>query len=895
MAPSVNVKLFIMKKLYKSLLLGLLAAGTILPAGAQQLPNPGFEEGWTDCYPWTTDPNNKDTAKNKKSGKTPEPWTISHVAGYKAGILGFMGATTVGEQVEGYNSESAVKLKNSPNSIVRTQTVPGYITLGTTWSTANTSGQEADGGTFGGIEFEYRPDALGFWYKRERANESEEQSTILLYSWKGEWSQAEVPANIAAKPTNTTMVNRERNILGMETAKGGEVTASDDAKLISKLEYNMTDEANPEEWKEFFQEIEYLSDDEPTMLNVIVSAGNYFAGKEAIEQNNTMTIDDMKLYYFSRMKSLTYGEVTVDAAEGDAVAVDAVYDEAVAPKFELIGQTATATSSYDEETCILTVIVSNIDADHDGKKSHEYKFQFNTPKYEITGDPYTGYLNVSMDMDGETQNIAVNKETTVYINNVDATNCIFGLPGFELGDMSIDIVVPSTYTKAADGTVTYTGKVEGMTIMEGIEADVELNGTIKDEVVEMNIDVTWMGLSIPVTFTSEPVGTVEYNGFLNVEFMDDMIVLNETRKIEITPTMTEEGEASCIFTLPNFELNMGGEVASLGDIVVPGVLVTTEGTTAKYEGTVEGMELAGGELSADVKLAGTINNGEVVDMKIDVTWEGLEIPVTFTTEPQFAENYDGYLNVEFLGAMIAENETKQIVIYPTLTAAGKNSCTFMLPDFTLADLGSLGDIVVPGVLTTTEGTATKYEGNVPELSLAEGAITAEVGLEGTIDNDDAIMFIDVTWEGVPIPVTFTTRPVKYHEVDFTSITETNRTDKTFAVTLDLESLNILKSTDEIVYDVESTDVLTIDAKRFFITPLADKGMSWVKATSNGVSREFPIYITKDEESGIKTIESDNNGEIEYFDLRGVKVNINNAANGVYISRQGNKVSKVIVK
>ncbi|MCH5246100.1 MAG: calycin-like domain-containing protein [Muribaculaceae bacterium] len=883
-----------MKNFYKSLLFGLAAVGLAFPAAAQQLPNPGFEDEWVDCVPFTTD------SRTKATGKMPPSWTISHVSGIAS--MGFLGATEVGAEAVGYNSTDenptkAAKLINSPNSMSSSQTVPGYMTLGTTWSTSTVRGttpSNKDGGSFGGIDFSYRPDAIGFRYLRERAEGSTEQSTIVLYSWKGEWSQADVPANLAYSLISTPkatpmekMVNRERNILEMETAQGGAVTSSDDAELISKLVYNMTDEANPTEWKEFYQEIPYLTNSTPTKFNIIFAAGDYFSDTN-ITKDNSLTVDDVKLYYFSRMESMTYGDKTITADETKPVEVDALYDASVEPTFKLIGQTAKATYAYDEEACVLTVTVTNVDADRDGKKEHVYRFQFNSPVYEITGEPYSGYLNVSM----EGQPIIVNQNSTVYINNVDDTNCIFGLPDFKLGELELDIVVPSTYSKAADGTVTYTGEVKGMTLVEDLVADVKLNGTIKDNVVDMKIDVMWGEVEIPVTFTTAPVGTVEYPGFLNVEFMDDMIVLNETRKVEITPSTDEEGNTTCIFTLPNFELSMGGEVAPLGDIVVPGVVVTSDGTSTKYEGKVEGMELLGGEITADVTLTGTIK-GDVVDMKIDVVWQELAIPVTFTTEPQFAENYDGYLNVEFVGEMIAENEGKQIVIYPTLTASGENSCTFMLPDFTLADLGSLGDIIVPGVLTTTEGTVTKYEGNVPELSLADGEITAKVDLEGTIDNDDAIMFIDVDWQGIKIPVTFTTRKVKYHEVDFESITETNRTDETFKVALDLDCLNILKSSDEITYEVESAEVLTIDAKRNYITPLAKEGMSWVKATSNGTTREFPVYITESGESGIEAIDADNDGAVEYYDLRGVKVNIDNAAKGVYISRQGDKVVKVV--
>lgn len=48
-----------------------------------------------------------------------------------------------------------------------------------------------------------------------------------------------------------------------------------------------------------------------------------------------------------------------------------------------------------------------------------------------------------------------------------------------------------------------------------------------------------------------------------------------------------------------------------------------------------------------------------------------------------------------------------------------------------------------------------------------------------------------------------------------------------------------------------------------------------------------------QQSGIGSIEADNAAEVEYFNLQGVRVE--DPTNGLYIRRQGNKVSKVIVK
>ena len=79
------------------------------------------------------------------------------------------------------------------------------------------------GGVFSGMAFAYRPDALAFDYIREFAEGADEQvATVLVYAWKGTWTQEEVPGNnsMSADVVKTTMIDRDRNILGMETSQG---------------------------------------------------------------------------------------------------------------------------------------------------------------------------------------------------------------------------------------------------------------------------------------------------------------------------------------------------------------------------------------------------------------------------------------------------------------------------------------------------------------------------------------------------------------------------------------------------------------------------------------------------------------------------------------------------
>ena len=270
-----------MKKLYAILGSALLA----LPVMAQepQLPNNGFEDGWKECTPWTSNGN------TKPEGTTPGDWTISQVIGING-----TGKKTVGVKVAGYNSESAVKVYNDETGFsVFKSIVPGYVTLGTSWSTSVGLGNK-DGGTFGGISFTGRPEKITFMYKFEGKNT--QPANAIAYLWKGTTTQKSVPGNIvlSGKPTTVDMVDRDRNILGMTTAKGDAVTKSADFELIAKGTTVITELTS--DWVKGEIVFEYLSDATPEKINVIFAANDYFTSTGQI-QGNALTVDDVKCVY----------------------------------------------------------------------------------------------------------------------------------------------------------------------------------------------------------------------------------------------------------------------------------------------------------------------------------------------------------------------------------------------------------------------------------------------------------------------------------------------------------------------------------------------------------------------------------------------------------------------
>lgn len=637
-----------MKKLYTTLFTLCLGALTLT---AQQLPNNGFEDPWVDCVPWTSK-NNK-TAQ----GTTPSPWIISNTVG-----TGTLGKTTVGNKVAGHNSASAIEIKAAN---IMNKNIPGYFSLGTAWSTAKgLSGENADGGTFGGHAFTYRPDAVSFYYKRDE--NLGEKSTVLIYAWKGSWSQANVPGNIVAfgNCTTTTMIDRERSILGLETSQGGNVTPSSDAELIASTTHYISDAQI--DWASIEIPIDYKTTSNPTKFNIVFAAGEYF---ESAPKTNgkALTIDDVTLLYYSRLASLNINGTAVTGFDSNKYSynIDSEMPDESAFSFTCLGNSGSgkAALSLDKTTATATITVTNTNeggTDVDGQTSHTYTIQFKNEQsggdIEIGDEAYGIYKGIVtvLAIDAGLGDEDINRDGNVHIidNGKNNGTCTFKLPDFALDDTAEgyigDIVVENMNIRpATGGGYTVNGSVNPLKLtMNGTEivAKVTVEGTISASgEATMNISVIW--LMDPEndpegTVSGAPIG-VKFNGQKETQTPDKPNYGGEIYKGTITVLAVESGlgdedviragkvhivtdesdPTKCTFVLPDFALGDTPE-SYIGDIVVPNLTATKDGDVTKYNGTINPLKLNMGdaEIVAKVTVNGEVNALGVATMNISVIW-----------------------------------------------------------------------------------------------------------------------------------------------------------------------------------------------------------------------------------------------------------------------------------
>ena len=493
----------------KILFIFMLAA--VQTVGAQQLANSTFDATWVDCYPWEAG-----SYVSSSRGKQPEGWHISNVSQSALPI--------VGEEVTpGANGTGkAVLLKNVKASI-GSNNAPGYITLGIPFATAETkmtNVRNADGGVFGGIAFTYHPDAVRLTYKCDRSAGEEENMSVIAYLWKGTWTQTNVPSNTAVgiigwgTATKVTMTDRIHNILGKATATGDNPpTHSDDAELIASVEYYANTSVSNWTTQEF--PLTYNSSATPEKLNIVIASNGLFDDRSTIKTGddvtNSVTVDDVELVYWHALSALSFEGATLNFSEGttsyDLSTV--AYDETKL-SYTVKGQAATVTTSYDEETAVLTIRVEGEDIASNPNSFTEYTIQFKTP---VVGPEVVSTKTYSEDLYVTVAGQTTDKQVAaVVVETLDNGNINFVLKNFVLGEgdgaTPVGNIAVNNITVAEDGSFSFNGGIQieegddptydewfgpAVTMMAGGSVPVNMTGQFVGEnhvVVYITIDLT---------------------------------------------------------------------------------------------------------------------------------------------------------------------------------------------------------------------------------------------------------------------------------------------------------------------------------------------------------------------------------------------------------------------
>ncbi|MDY6106272.1 MAG: hypothetical protein SPH89_06535, partial [Candidatus Limisoma sp.] len=164
------------------LISGLVLSTIVSTTSAQQLPNNSFTDWKTACGNSDQIDANGDPTARQRPGVEPTNWNGSNVrqkVGFEA-----TSDKLVTKATSGYTSNSVCLTNIKVTAFGFGAVAPGYITFGTPWVYAGIPLTDCDGGTYGGLNFAYSPDAVSAYFKRTSTN-PKEKSYVIAYLWDG--------------------------------------------------------------------------------------------------------------------------------------------------------------------------------------------------------------------------------------------------------------------------------------------------------------------------------------------------------------------------------------------------------------------------------------------------------------------------------------------------------------------------------------------------------------------------------------------------------------------------------------------------------------------------------------------------------------------------------------
>ena len=634
----------------------MLLSFSAFTANAQQIPVSNLDftswKGTCGTSTWTSTmyPKGGDFTR---PGDEPSEWNGSSVYPFGAKKM-----KTISKD------GTSVKIENAEFSFLTIyQVIPGYLTLGTPWvfvggtgiTNANSYAPYGDGGSYGGLSFNYKPDAIKVKYKKTN---SEETSHIIAYLWSGEFV-SKVPTSYDIKENKYTygreLSNVDRVVLGRQTDN---VTKK--GTLIASVDYSIAAETT--DWKDEVIELKYQDGVDKTTkvenVNIVFSSSDYWT-RANLKGKTSLTIDNTSFVYYSTLTSLKAGSKTIALKDG-------VYNYTVAGKMptekEVVAtcksQFADAAVAVDAANYKVTVTVTNQGGkDVDGATQHVYTLQYTAPVVK----QYAGILNV--EMVGE--DVIANATQEVTISYYNDNTCDFSLPNFMFAGNNIgNIEIPNVkVSEDAAGTKTFTdGEVEAMKLAEGgIVAHVVLNGgTITSAgVINMPITVGWMSgypddkteLPIEVLFSTDKKVEVTEAGYYYVVKGDDY----QHPLVEHQATMLKSvkyGDMNGFnYTLSLDGVNAGG--INFGDMAVAGL----DNTDEQYSGTDSAVALGNGKTASVTVDGGKDATTGKYEVKFATTVDGQLYNIVFTTDDSSSSVND----VEASGAAVRGAEGAIVV------------------------------------------------------------------------------------------------------------------------------------------------------------------------------------------------------------------------------------------
>lgn len=509
----------------KKVIAGSLAllAVTAMYAQTYQLPNVGFEN-WEKAKGilWTEKSQNQG-----QPGQEPQSWHSSNIK-FATGWAGSYQELVQKKSDNGKTYANVINKKSGQaSSYIPTL---GTLTIGNTWyanyGDGNATGgyratneKFAQNGTYGGLSFVGRPDAIVGDFQNYSSD-----SHIIAYLWKGSFN-GEVPAtfddgatgpfyNKKYNPTIKSWLKLENldraiwseidpSIVTSETVQ--KITKSEGAEIVAYCDKTFD---NTFGWTPVEIPLTYKSSATPEMTNVIIAAGYPWDSRKSVENNN-ICADNIRYVYYSRLSDASIDGyafdfnpntldyvITVNDVENFTLPTGVNYSIMSNEALTADKEAAVITNDDNKQISIKVTnkqSIANAEAtDADGLREHTYNFYFREAPQQFEGFYFTN-VNGTDIYSGETTTLTLTQENADYhtytlaIADVKVTQAATRAAGD-----AVNVTVSGLTKTEKDGKVIYSGtddkakvgdetkQVKAVATFDGDNYEVSLSITNKD-------------------------------------------------------------------------------------------------------------------------------------------------------------------------------------------------------------------------------------------------------------------------------------------------------------------------------------------------------------------------------------------------------------------------------
>lgn len=509
----------------KKVIAGSLAllAVTAMYAQTYQLPNVGFEN-WEKAKGilWTEKSQNQG-----QPGQEPQSWHSSNIK-FATGWAGSYQELVQKKSDNGKTYANVINKKSGQaSSYIPTL---GTLTIGNTWyanyGDGNATGgyratneKFAQNGTYGGLSFVGRPDAIVGDFQNYSSD-----SHIIAYLWKGSFN-GEVPAtfddgatgpfyNKKYNPTIKSWLKLENldraiwseidpSIVTSETVQ--KITKSEGAEIVAYCDKTFD---NTFGWTPVEIPLTYKSSATPEMTNVIIAAGYPCDSRKSVENNN-ICADNIRYVYYSRLSDASIDGyafdfnpntldyvITVNDVENFTLPTGVNYSIMSNEALTADKEAAVITNDDNKQISIKVTnkqSIANAEAtDADGLREHTYNFYFREAPQQFNGFYFTN-VNGSDIYTGEPTTFSIaqlNNDYRLYeltFNDIKVAQAATRAAGD-----AVNVTVSGLTKTEKDGKVIYSGtddkakvgdetkQVKAVATFDGDNYEVSLSITNKD-------------------------------------------------------------------------------------------------------------------------------------------------------------------------------------------------------------------------------------------------------------------------------------------------------------------------------------------------------------------------------------------------------------------------------